>query len=62
MGRPDTVFLDEQAGVGARQAERVGLVDLAELRERPALALTCPPRSVGEAARIGTIAHWLGEQ
>jgi hypothetical protein len=63
MGRPDTVFLDEdRKGSTHARLSASGSSIWLNCESAPALALTCPPRSVGEAARIGTIAHWLGEQ
>jgi Protein of unknown function (DUF2800) len=63
MGRPDTVFLDENRhGSAHARLSASGSSIWLNCESAPALALTCPPRSVGEAARIGTIAHWLGEQ
>lgn len=62
-GRPDTVFLDEQKQQAAHaRLSASGSSIWLNCESAPALALTCPPRAVGEAARIGTIAHWLGEQ
>ena len=63
MGRPDTVFLDENRhGSAHARLSASGSSIWLNCESAPALALTCPPRSVGEAAKIGTIAHWLGEQ
>src|ERR1700733_10851659 len=63
MGRPDTVFLDEnRRGSAHARLSASGSSIWLNCESAPALALTCPPRSVGEAAKIGTIAHWLGEQ
>ena len=63
MGRPDTVFLDENRhGSAHARLSASGSSIWLNCESAPALTLTCPPRSVGEAARIGTIAHWLGEQ
>jgi Protein of unknown function (DUF2800) len=63
VGRADTVFLDadKQGSAHARLSASGSSIWL-NCESAPALALTCPPRAVGEAARIGTIAHWLGEQ
>jgi hypothetical protein len=60
-GRADTVFLNERQSAHARLSASGSSIWL-NCESAPALALTCPPRSVGEAARIGTVAHWLGEQ
>jgi hypothetical protein len=63
MGRPDTVFLDEnRKGSAHARLSASGSSIWLNCESAPALALTCPPRAVGEAARIGTVAHWLGEQ
>jgi hypothetical protein len=63
VARPDTVFLDENRhGSAHARLSASGSSIWLNCESAPALALTCPPRSVGEAARIGTIAHWLGEQ
>ena len=63
MGRLDTVFLDaDRQGSAHARLSASGSSIWLNCESAPALALTCPPRSVGEAAKIGTIAHWLGEQ
>lgn len=60
--RADTVFLDEQQRqAGHARLSASGSSIWLNCESAPALALICPPRSVGEAARIGTVAHWLGE-
>lgn len=62
-GRADTVFLDENRhGTAHARLSASGSSIWLNCESAPALALTCPPRAVGEAAKIGTIAHWLGEQ
>lgn len=60
-GRADMVSLDDKPAGHARLSASGSSIWL-NCESAPALSLTCPPRSVGDAARIGTIAHWLGEQ
>jgi hypothetical protein len=61
MARVDTMFLPNNDGGHARLSASNSSIWL-NCESAPALALECPPRPVGEAARLGTIAHWLGEQ
>jgi Protein of unknown function (DUF2800) len=60
--RVDTIFLGKREQVSHSRLGASGSSIWLNCESAPALALTCPPRVVGDAARVGTVAHWLGEQ